>query len=111
MHFDHIDKSHKYLEDVLCIIRQGILKRQTALTKNKREGLTSQSSVDTFNVTGTTCIVSAIWIGVQKEHERKDNKGREDIYFYLNDDKCTRIFYVKSKEKSYPPFGTALLYS
>lgn len=102
MHFDHIDCSHKYLEDVLCIIRQGILKRQMVLTKNKREVLNSQSLVDTFNAIGTTFIVSATWIGVQKEHEREDNKGREDIYFYLNDDKYTRVFYVEAKRLPKP---------
>lgn len=36
-------------------------------------------------------------IGVQKEHEREDGKGKEDIYFYLNDDKYTRIFYAEAK--------------
>ena len=27
----------------------------------------------------------------------KINKGKEDIYFHLNDDKYTRIFYVEAK--------------
>jgi hypothetical protein len=97
MHFDHIDYSHKYLEDILRIIREGILQKQTALNKSKREGLNTQSLVDVFNVIGTTCVVSTTWLGVQKEHEREDNKGKEDIYFYLNDDNYTRIFFVEAK--------------
>lgn len=97
MHFDHIDYSHKYLEDILGIIRKGILQKQAVLNKNRREGLNSQSLVDAFNIIGTTCVVSTTWIGVQKEHERIDNKGKEDIYFYLNDDDYTRIFFVEAK--------------
>ncbi|MDD4116064.1 MAG: hypothetical protein PHG27_10815 [Massilibacteroides sp.] len=97
MHFDHIDYSHKYLEDILCIIRKGILQKQAVLNKNRREGLNSQPLVDSFNAIGTTYAVSKTWIGVQKEHEREDNKGREDIYFYLNDDNYTRIFFVEAK--------------
>ena len=102
MHFDHIDYSHKYLEDVLCIIRQGISKKRATLTRGKREGLNSQTLVEAFNVVGTTGIVCSTWIGVQKEHEREDNKGKEDIYFHLNDDKCTRIFYVEAKRLPKP---------
>ena len=97
MHFDNIDYSHKYLEDVLSIIRQGILQRDRELNKNKREVLNSQSLVEVFNVIGTTGVVCTTWIGVQKEHEREDNKGKEDIYFHLNDDSYTRIFYMEAK--------------
>lgn len=97
MHFDYIDYSHKYLENILCIIRQGILQKQAALNKGEREVLNSQSLVEAFNVIGTTGLVCATWIGVQKEHEREDNKGKEDIYFHLNDDRYTRIFYVEAK--------------
>jgi hypothetical protein len=32
-----------------------------------------------------------------KEHERKNGSGKEDIYFHLNDDNHTRIFYMESK--------------
>ncbi|MDR1882832.1 MAG: hypothetical protein LBR26_08645 [Prevotella sp.] len=97
MQFDNIDNSHKYLEDVLCIVRQGISRKQLMLNKNKREGLKSQQLVETFNVIGTTGLVSATWIGVQKEHERENGANREDIYFHLNDDNYTRIFYVEAK--------------
>lgn len=97
MHFDHIDYSHKYLRTVLCIIRQGIQQRYTTLSKNKREGLNTQSLVEAFNVIGTTSAICTTWIGVQKEHERENRNGREDIYFHLNDDKYTRVFYVEAK--------------
>ena len=53
--------------------------------------------VDTFNSIGTTFVICNTWIGVQKEHERENSKSREDIYFYLNDDNYTRIFYVEAK--------------
>lgn len=97
MRFDHIDYSHKYLKTILCIIRQGIQQRRTTLSKNKREGLNSQSLVETFNVIGTTEAVCTTWIGVQKEHERENRNGREDMYFHLNDDKYTRVFYIEAK--------------
>jgi hypothetical protein len=97
MHFDHIDDSHKYLENILGIIRKGILQKPAVLNKSKREELNTQSLVETFNVIGTTGIVCVTWIGAQKEHEREDSSGKEDIYFYLNDDKHTRIFYVETK--------------
>ena len=72
MRFDYIDYSHKYLENILCIIRQGILQKQAALNKSQREVLNSQSLVEVFNVIGTTGLVCNTWIGVQKEHERED---------------------------------------
>lgn len=97
MWFDNIDNSHKYLEDVLCIVRQGISQKQSMLDKNKREGLKSQQLVEVFNVIGTTGLVSATWIGAQKEHERENDTNREDIYFHLNDDNYTRIFYIEAK--------------
>ena len=97
MHFDHIDHSHKYLEDILHIIRKGISQGQAALNKSRREELNSQSLVETFNIIGTTGVACTSWIGVQKEHEREDNSGKEDIYFHLNDDNHTRIFYAEAK--------------
>jgi hypothetical protein len=94
MRFNHIDYSHKYLENILSIIREGILRRHATLNKSKREVLNSQSLVEVFNIIGTT---GKIWIGVQKEHEQETNMGKEDIYFHLNDDNCTCIFYVEAK--------------
>lgn len=97
MQFDNIDHSHKYLNDILSIIRQGIKQRSYTLDCKKREGLNTQSLVDAFNIIGLTGNVSKTRIGVQKEHERTDGKGKEDIYFYLNDDNYTRIFYAEAK--------------
>lgn len=97
MHFDNIDNSHKYLTDILCIIRQGIFQKQSILNKKEREGLKTQQLVEVFNVIGTTSIVTKTWIGVQKEHEREGDTNKEDIYFHLNDDNYTRIFYVEAK--------------
>jgi hypothetical protein len=53
MHFDHIDYSNKYIQEVLYIIRLGIQKRNK-LCRNKREVLNTQSLVDTFNMIGVT---------------------------------------------------------
>jgi hypothetical protein len=97
MRFDNIDNSHKYLTDILCIIRQGISQKQLMLNKKKREGLKTQQLVEVFNVIGTTGVVTKTWIGVQKEHEREGDTNKEDIYFHLNDDNYTRIFYVEAK--------------
>ncbi len=97
MHFDNIDNSHKYLTDILCIIRRGISQKQLILDKKKREGLKTQQLVEVFNVIGTSRSVTKTWIGVQKEHEREGDTNKEDIYFHLNDDNYTRIFYVEAK--------------
>jgi hypothetical protein len=96
MYFDHIDYSHKYLEDILCIIRQGILQKQSMLKKKKREGLNTQWLIEAFNIIGTSQNYKT-WIGSQKEHEQEKSRNREDIYFHLNDDNHTRIFYVEAK--------------
>ncbi len=97
MQFDYIDDTHKYLPDILYIVRQGILQKKNVLKKGNREGLNTQLLVETFNILGTTHIENKPWIGVQKEHERKNGSGREDIYFHLNDDNYTRVFYVEAK--------------
>lgn len=97
MKFDFISPSHKYLNDVLYIIRQGITEKKTHLKKGLREGLNTQTLVDTFNIIGTSRLDNKKWIGVQKEHENISSTAREDIYFYLNDDNYTRIFYAEAK--------------
>lgn len=97
MYFEHIDHSHKYLEDILSIIRYGISQKRLSLRKKKREGINTQLLVDAFNLIGTQNIISDTWIGAQKEHEQENSKGKEDIYFYLGDDNYTRIFYVEAK--------------
>ncbi|MCK9163222.1 MAG: hypothetical protein M0O93_02590 [Bacteroidales bacterium] len=97
MKFDNIESSNKYLENILNIIRMGIYQNLQKLKQTQREGLKTQQLVDSFNIIGTTSRFCEEWIGVQKEHERKDSTCQEDIYFYLNDDKHTRIFYAEAK--------------
>ncbi|PZO25395.1 hypothetical protein [Flavobacterium lindanitolerans] len=97
MHFDNIETNHKYLSDILFIIREGIRQKKEKLHRNKREGLNTQLLAETFNIIGTTNKQVKTWIGVQKEHERNNGLGREDIYFHLNDDNHTRIFYMEAK--------------
>lgn len=97
MQFDHIDHSHKYIHDILYVIRQGLKQRSHVLERKRREGINTESLVDAFNVIGLTDVECKVKIGVQKEHERRDGKGKEDIYFYLNDDEYTRIFYAEAK--------------
>ena len=104
MQFDYIDHSHKYIDDILYIIRLGLKQRSSVLNRKTREGINTQSLVDAFNVIGLTNTVRKVKIGVQKEHEREDGKGKEDIYFYLNDDKYTRIFYAEAKRLPMPRY-------
>lgn len=101
MQFDHIDSSNKYINDVLGIIRRGIVKSR-ALQKKSREELKTQQLVEEFNILGTSGAVSNIWIGTQKEHEHNAYSSREDIYFHLNDDGHTRIFFVEAKRLPKP---------
>ena len=42
MHFDNIETNHKYLSDILFIIREGIRQKKEKLHRNKREGLNTQ---------------------------------------------------------------------
>ena len=97
MQFDNIEHSHKYIHDILYIIRLGLEKKRSKLHRKTRESIKTQLLVETFNVIGLTDIACKVKIGVQKEHERKNSKGKEDIYFYLNDDRYTRIFYAEAK--------------
>lgn len=101
MQFDHIDNSNKYASDVLNIIRQGIVK-DNALQRRSREDIKTQRLVEEFNILGTSGTVSDIWIGAQKEYEHTMDNNREDIYFHLNDDNHTPIFFVEAKRLPKP---------
>jgi hypothetical protein len=97
MHFENIDQSHKYLEDVFKIIRSGIATQKQYLRKRDNEGIKTQTLVDEFNYLGTSGEITADWIGVQKENIHENDSSREDIYFYLHDEANTRIFYAEAK--------------
>lgn len=94
MQFDNIPVS-PYLNIVLEIIRNGIKQSVSKLEPSENEGLKNQFLADTFNYLGTTN--EKVWIGAGKENISKGKQAREDIYFYLNDDDHTRIFYVEGK--------------
>jgi len=94
MQFDNITPSD-YLELVLNIVRQGIVKGMPRLKKDSSESLKSQILTEEFNIIGTS--ESKVWIGADKEHIRDKSNKREDIYFYLNDDNRTRIFFIEAK--------------
>ena len=46
MQFDYIDHSHKYIDDILYIIRLGLKQRSSVLNRKTREGINTQSLVD-----------------------------------------------------------------
>jgi len=94
MQFDNLPDT-PYLNIVLDIIRNGIKQGILKLKISENEGLKNQSLADTFNYLGTTN--EKVWIGVGKENISKGKQAREDIYFYLNNDDHTRIFYVEGK--------------
>lgn len=94
MQFDNLPPS-PYLNIVSDIIRRGINKCKDKINIYDNEGLKNQKLVDTFNLIGTTD--EKIWIGVGKENVSENKQAREDIYFYLNNDAHTRIFYVEGK--------------
>ena len=39
MQFDYIDHSHKYIDDILYIIRLGLKQRSSVLNRKTREGI------------------------------------------------------------------------
>lgn len=95
MQFDNIPKGlNRYLNNVLNIIRDGIGIEKANFNIKDNENKKNQVLTDSFNIIGTQN--ASMWIGVQKEHIGL-NSFREDIYFYLNDDFKTRIFYVEGK--------------
>jgi len=94
MQFDHLPPS-PCLNIVLDIIRNGIKKCSNKINVLDNEGMKNQIVADTFNVIGTTN--EKVWIGVSKENISIGKQAREDIYFYLNNDDHTRIFYIEGK--------------
>jgi hypothetical protein len=94
MKFDNIP-APPYLNLVLDIIRNGINLGAAKIKIRDNEGLKNQALAETFNYFGTTD--EKKWIGVSKENVSGGRQSREDIYFYLNDDNHTRIFYLEGK--------------
>ena len=81
MHFDYIDCSHKYLEDILCIIRQGISRKQMTLTKGKREGLNSQSLVEALMLSEQQELFVLLGLELRKSMSEKIIKGKKIFIF------------------------------
>lgn len=94
MKFDNLPTS-PFLNIVFGIIRNGITTSLQKLKATDNEDFKNQILTETFNYLGTTN--ENIWIGVGKENISKSKQGREDIYFYLNDDSNTRIFFIEGK--------------
>jgi hypothetical protein len=94
MQFDNLP-SNPYLNIISELIRKGITQCVSKLNNSDNEDLKNQLLVDTFNTIGT--VSEQLWIGVGRENKSKEKQTREDIYFYLNDDNFTRIFYVEGK--------------
>lgn len=93
MLFDNLPMSPK-LAIVLDIIRKGIGKERENLRIKDSEDIKNQKLTEAFNVIGTQN--EKFWIGACKEH-KSSSQAREDIYFYLNDDNHSRIFYIEVK--------------
>jgi len=94
MQFDNLP-SNPYLNIVSSIIREGIIQCIPKLNNSDNEDLKNQLLTETFNKIGT--VSEELWIGVSKENNSIGKQTREDIYFYLNDDRSTRVFYVEGK--------------
>lgn len=94
MRFDNLPTT-PYLNIVFSIIRKGIIKSSSKLKPSDNEGLKNQMLAETFNYIGTTN--ESLWIGVGKENVSEGKQSREDIYFHLNDENHTRIFFVEGK--------------
>lgn len=94
MQFDNLPDS-PYLDIIFNIIRSGILQSLSKLKSSDNESLKNQLLTDAFNYLGTTN--EKVWIGVSKENVSKGKQAREDIYFYLNNENYTRIFFIEGK--------------
>ena len=103
MQFDNLPSSRQvYLDLTLEIIRKGICVEINKLKRKYSEDIKNQILTERFNIIGTTNEKS--WIGAGKENKNKNIRNREDIYFYLNDDNKTRVFYLEGKRL--PKAGT-----
>lgn len=94
MQFDNLP-SLPYLNIIYETIRLGIKKCTSNLSISQNEGLKNQNVANTLNTISTTN--EEVWIGVNNENISEGKKTREDIYFYLNDEAQTRIFYIEAK--------------
>lgn len=84
-----------YFEIVIDIIRKGIAKEKATLKRKDKEELKNQQLAETFNIIGAQNEKETIYCG--NEHTRRGSTKKEDIYFYINDDNRTRVFYLEGK--------------
>lgn len=96
MLFEHINsKKNYYTKIVLGIIEIGIKNGKDSLNKDQIENYKNQKLAEIFNILGTTN--EKLWIGAATENIKSKKNTKEDIYFYLNDEKKTRVFFVEGK--------------
>lgn len=95
MVFDNLKPENLYLGFVKDIIRRGIAKEKGNLKLKDNEDLKNQQLAEVFNIIGSQNEKMPIFSA--KEHTRRGTTKREDIYFYLDDDNRTRVFYVEGK--------------
>ena len=95
MEFDNLKPKNPYLEIVKDIIRQGIAKEKGNLKRKDKEDLKNQQLAEVFNIIG--CRNEKMLVYAGKEHIQKGSTKKEDIYFYLDDDNRTRVFYAEGK--------------
>ena len=102
MEFDFItSKKEYYINIVLGIIAEGVLNKRKKINIIQNENYKNQKLAEEFNILGTTN--EKFWIGSSTEHIKKNKNTKEDIYFYLNDEENTRVFFVEGKRL--PKYG------
>jgi len=98
MKFDNITPNN-YLNEILLIIREGILLETPKMKISEKETKKNQALAEVFNIIGTSKPKNKI--GASQEHIGKASH-REDIYFYLCNDNRTRLFYIEAKRLPKP---------
>jgi hypothetical protein len=102
MEFDFItSKRNFYINIVLEIISEGVLNVKNKFNVKQNENYKNQKLAEEFNILGTSN--EKVWIGSSTEHIKKNKNTKEDIYFYLNDENNTRVFFVEGKRL--PKYG------
>ena len=101
--FDYIPiDQNEYLNSILEIIRKGIESEQENINIHDNEDVKNQILMERFLILGTQNEKN--WIGVSKEHVKKDSNRKEDFFFFLKDQNNTRIFFAEAKRL--PKFRT-----
>lgn len=100
MVFDNLKPKNSYIGVVKGIIRKGIELEKRKLKLKDNEELKNQQLTEVFSSIGYKNENTPIL--VFKEHNKRGTQRREDIYFCLDDEQRTRVFYVECKRLPMP---------